>query len=801
MLISLNWLRDFVDLPADLDPCALGERITLTTAEVDGVTPIRSDARGLIVAGVERVAAFPQTRDLRRVVLGLGDGRTVESVTAASTLHAGSRVLYAPPGAHLAALGDIGEARVSGTTSVGMIIPGDAVGMALAAREAVFVDAAYAVGEPVPPELFDDWLIEIDNKSITNRPDLWGHYGVAREVAAMYGRPLKPNLVEPLEPLMAEAMAEFPIAIADGAACRRYSGIVLEGVPVQPAPLWMQLRLGHVGMRPISGLVDLTNFIMADLGQPMHAFDAAKVSRIEVDWAREGERFRTLDGVDRPLCTRDLMIQCEGKSIAIAGVMGGLATEVSANTTSLLLESANFDPAAIRRTAARLGLRTDASARFEKSLDPVHTVLAIRRFLHLARRMYPNLKITSRLSDGYPAPLPPVSVAVKPAHVTRTIGREVPLEEAARILQPLGFKVTPRETDWHVGVPSFRATNDVSIEADVIEEIARYIGYGTIKPAMPRVTMRRFEPHALHELEQGTLEYFTTVHRFHEIQGYLWYDAAWLARLEVDPGPCIEVVNPAAEGLHWLKRTLLPGLLAAIELNRFHFPAFSLIELGSVFEPDGEPADREYRHVGLVEARRGKQAEDELYRHLKGALAEWAWHRFGRSLGFGQAAAHAQRPWEHPHRTASLLIDGSMVGRMSVVDMALRRAMDEHLASWAIAWAELRLSGLEDLPRRTELPGSVPPHPRVELDTSFLVPAPTRYADVAEKLRGFRHPLLQSIRFIGGYQGGSIPADRRSLTVRTVVGEDTRTLTDADTGAFRAELEGYLGTQGYEIRR
>lgn len=800
MLISLKWIRDFVDLPDDLDPRSLAERITVTTAEVDGITPVQSDARGLIVARLEAITELPGTRNLHKVVLDVGSGKTVESVTAAPTLHQGYGVVYAPPGAHLGALGDMGEAKVAGTTSVGMIIPSDAVGMALAAQEAVFVDKSMAPGEPVPSELFDDWLIEIDNKSITNRPDLWGHYGIAREIAAIYGLPLKPYPIEPLENLTDDDMPVVDIDIADADACRRYSGIVLEGVPIQPAPLWMQLRLGHVGMRPISGLVDLTNYIMADLGQPMHAFDAARVTRIEVDWAKPGEVFRTLDGVDRTLGKRDLMIQCEGRSIALAGVMGGLETEVSDATSSLLLESANFDPATIRRTATRLGLRTDASARFEKSLDPVHTVLAIQRFIQLARPMYPEMTLASRLSDGYPKPQGPLTVAVDPTHVSRTIGREVDLDEASRILEPLGFRVTAEDSQWRVLVPTFRATNDISIEADVVEEIARYVGYGSIKPAMPQVTMRRFEPHALHELEQRALEYFTGVHRFHEIQGYLWYDTAWLARLGVNPGPCIELANPAAEGLHLLRRTLMPGLLAAVELNRFHFPAFSIIELGSVFEKN-DPEDREYRHVGLVDARRGKKAEDDLYHRLKGTLEGWAWDRFGRTVNFAQAAAHAQRPWEHPHRTATILVDGSAVGRISVVDLAIRRAMDEHLASWSIAWAELRLSGLEGLSRRTEPLGAVPPFPLVELDTSFLVPASTRYAEVVAKLGAFDHPLLKSIRFVGSYQGDPIPADRRSLSFRTVVGDNHRTLTDADTNTFRQEFERFLAADGYEIRR
>ena len=493
------------------------------------------------------------------------------------------------------------------------------------------------------------------------------------------------------------------------------------------------------------------------------------------------------------------MIQSRGKSVALAGVMGGLQTEVGEATTSLLLESANFDPATIRKTAKKLGLRSEASARFEKSLDPANTALAIRRFIHLARSMYPRLKLTSRLSDAYPKPPQPVTVRVNPRHVARTLGRDVSLDEAHRLLRPIGFEVTQRDTHWIVAVPSFRATGDCSIEEDIVEELARLIGYDTIAPTMPRVAVRCFPPNDLHELEQSALHYFTATHGFHEVQGYIWYDAAWLRRLAADPGPCVELANPAAEGTRRLRRTLLPGLLNAVAANRFHFPALSLLELGGVFEK-GDREDREFRHLGLVLAQRGKRAEDELYARLKAAVAGWIWQQFARSTAFTETTAAAHRPWEHPRRTAVVALDGIGAGRVSVIDVALRRAMDEHLAAWSIAWAELQLTGLECLQPLTEPLAPVPPFPQVELDYSILVPKTTTYAEVVANLRRFDHSLLRMIRFVTAYEGDAIAKDRRSLTFRTVLGCGDRTLTDADAAAFRAAFERHLRSCAYDLR-
>ncbi len=800
MLISLTWLQDYIEIPPAIDSRELAEKFTVTTAEVEQIERIDISAQGLIAARVISAKELSHSRNLKLVELDVGGGKTVQTVTAAPVIHEGSNVVYAPPGASVASMPKIDRASVADVESCGIILPGEALGIEMAAQEAVFLDETFSSGALLPSDLFDDWIIEVDNKSITHRPDLWGHYGIAREMAAILRVPLKTYPVVPIEDLMTPDLPELPISIGDSSACRRYSGLVVEGVPTKPAPLWMQLRLGHVGMRPISGLVDLTNYIMADLGQPMHAFDASAADQIDVGWAKPDEKFRTLDGMERTLHSDSLMIQCQGKSVAIAGIMGGLESEVSETTVSLLLESANFDPSTIRRTAGKLGMRTDASARFEKSLDPTNTALAIQRFIVLGRDMYPELTCKSRFSDCYPGAVKPTTVSVNPAHVARTIGRNVSLQEANDLLKPLAMDVSAIGDQWSVAVPSFRATNDISIEADVIEELARTIGFGTVQPAMPRVSMRQFEKNGLHELERQSLAYFTTAHSYHEIHGYIWYDANWFRKHDVDPGQCVELKNPAAEGLQYLRRSLMPGLLAATARNRFYFPEICLIETGSVFTRK-QSDDNEVRHVGLVRARRGKKAETAVFEELKGAIAGWAWDRFAKQVAYRPAKANKHHPWEHAQRTAELTIDGDSYGTLSVVDASFRRRMDEHLASWAIAWAELDLSKASKLARHNEKLDTIPANPLVELDFSFLVPSASLYEKVVANASGFEHPLLRRLCYVGSYEGDSVGAGQRSITLRALIGEASRTLLDEDAAAFSKEFEKHLVEFGYHIRR
>lgn len=714
MLISRNWLRDFVDLPADLDPRRLAERLTITTAEVDSV---------------EHVCTIPPE-------VRLPDG--------------------------------------------------------------VRPDAAEQ----------DDWIIEIDNKSITHRPDLWGHVGIAREVAAILGLPPRPPPVAPMEQLVVDSLPAIPITIDDPAKCPRYSGLRMQALGNRPAPWRMQLRLARVGMRPISFLVDLTNYVMAELGQPMHAFDAATIDCIEVGLAAEGARFRTLDGVERAMPPGTLMIQCRRRNVAIAGIMGGHETEVSPTTREILLESANFDAATIRRAAAAMGHRTEASARFEKSLDPNLTVHAIARFVHLARTELPDLSLTRRLSDAWPRPLSVPTIELDAAHVSRIIGQDVSRERIRDILTPLEFQIRDAGSRLLVTPPTFRATKDISIPEDLIEEIARFVGYDHIPPALPHVEARPLDESTERIVERRSLELLCLGGSFIEAHQYAWFDDEWLARLRFDPGACLALRNPVAPSQVRLRTTLLPGLLAACERNRFRVGSFDLLELGSVFRTTAgaahgearasDPAALQSRHLALAVVRPGKKADDAVWAELKASIETWADQVARGALTY--AAAPPVAPWDDPQRCCTLLLDGRAVGRATLVPSALKLRIDERLRTLSIGLAEIDLSGLDPdarAPRRLAPP---PPFPDVQLDFSAIYDASRRYAELAGQLRAFSDPLLRRLHFVDSFEGGSIPAGKRSITLRAVLADPSRTLTEADLTRFRAAFTAHLARLGMELR-
>ena len=797
MLISLNWLKDFIDIPASANPRELALKFTTTTAEVDGIEHVEPNFTGLVAARITNVERASGEDMLRLVTLNAG--KQYVTLSAAPDLQAGKTVVFGPPGATVSGH-TFGETDPAGRKSQGMIVAGQGLGLVQIGANALFLPPGTEPGAPIDWALFDDWIIEIDNKSITHRPDLWGHYGIARELAAILQTPLKPYPITDPASLRNDALPEIPIEIDDPMLAPRYTGLMMRGLKTQPSPLVMQVRLALVGMRPIDLLVDLTNYVMAELGQPMHAFDGAKLANIQVGLARPDERFTTLDGVTRTMPPDALMIQCDRKSVAIAGIMGGAETEVGAQTDTILLESANFDAATIRRAATAMGHRTEASTRFEKSLDPANTVLGIARFHKLATGELPGVESASTLSDCYPAPRAPNPIELDCDFASRLIGSTVTPESATDILTAIEFTCEPLSNQsLRVTPPSFRATKDVEIEEDVIEEIARFIGYDNIEPELPRMTARFFPSSPQLAIEQRTLDYLCLGNDFVEVYNYIWYEDEWLKKIGFDPGECITLHNPAAEGCARLRNTLIPGLIAFAERNRHHHARFQLAEIGSVFHHGRKDIEAaQHRSLGLVAGQSGAKSDGELWNRMRKILDGWGRQVLEDRVDYVEtSAAH---PWEDRDRLAALVVGDEKVGRVTLLPLACSQRIDERLRSWSIAIAELNLTALSERHGRHEKLVAPPKYPQVQLDFSVLIDATQRYSTISKRIAEFEHPLLKRLTFIESYEGKSLPPGKRSLTLRAEAGLDDRTLEDKDVSGFQDAFKSFLAGQSIELR-
>ena len=796
MIISLNWLRDFVDIPASLNPQQLALKFTTTTAEVEGVVEHRSNFEGLLAGRIDGIEPVDGEAKLKRVQLTAD--RAYSTLSAAPDLSVGDVVIFGPPGARIAGQ-RLTTKDPAGRESAGMIVAGQAIHLTQVGAGAVFLPPSTRPGSMIDSGPFNDWLIEIDNKSITHRPDLWGHYGIAREFAAMLGTKVRKYDVTDAKGLRNE-LPEVPITVDDPTLCRRYSALVFKGLRPQPSPLTMQIRLAFVGMRPIDLIVDLTNYVMAELGQPMHAFDAAKLTRIEVAVAAPKEKFTTLDGVTRTLPAKTLMIQSGRKSVAIAGIMGGAETEVSKTTETILLESANFEAAAIRRAAVAMGHRTEASARFEKSLDPEQTVTAIARFHKLAKAEVPGLSLAGTLSDCYPSPRKIEPITLDCDVASQVIGKDLGRKEISRILTAIDFKCE-RAKGSHLSVtpPTYRATKDISIQEDLIEEVARFVGYDSIESELPRITARHFDEPARSGLEEATLDYLCVGGDFAEVHDYIWFDDDWCRTLGFEVPATLTLKNPAAAGCSRLRTTLIPGMLAMTDANRRVYDRFQLAQIGGVFFTGSKDVEKsQRRHLGLIAARSGAKADQVVWDHLRHAISGWGRQVLETSVDF--AACKAEASWEDADRIAAITAGGRELGRMSIVPLALKQAIDERLKSWSIALAEINLTAAQALPIATLRLPRVERFPQVQLDFSLLIDATRRYAEVRADLQEFKHPLLKGMTFVESYDGKNLGGGKRSLTIRATIGAADRTLSDEDSRTFSEAFRSFIAAKQMELR-
>ena len=562
MRYSLSWLARYVDLRGvDLD--WLADRFVLSVAEIDAVERLGEGLAPVQVARVGTVEAHPGADRLKLCTIE-AEGGTHKVVCGAPNVREGMLTAFAPPGTRLAKL-EVKAAEIRGVQSAGMLCSEKELGLTDDHSGIMDLDGDFEPGTAFSKVAdVSDVVWEVDNKSITHRPDLWGHLGVAREVASLLDRPLTPP---PAEVQLSDDPAPA-IEVLAPEQCPRYLAVGLTGIRIAAAPLWMRVLVYRCGMRPISNVVDATNFAMLELGNPLHAFDAREVlgRKIIVRMAQPAERVVTLDEKERSLSEADLLICDSERPVAIAGVMGLENSEVKEDTRDVILESANFRAETVRRTALRLGLRTEASSRFEKSLDPNLPPVAARRFARLLCEVCPGAKVSSAVGDFAAGPFEPKLVRTSVSYVNRRLGTELDKDRVHSHLNGLELEVTDLDGDeMEVRVPTFRAMRDIGIPEDLVEEVGRLHGYDHITPAQPVAHIPAPYCHEDRTLHRRLKLCLSLQAGFTEVQRYSFDFEPFLERIGRGPWPRIAVKNPISAELTHLRPRVLPGLIQALE--------------------------------------------------------------------------------------------------------------------------------------------------------------------------------------------------------------------------------------------
>jgi phenylalanyl-tRNA synthetase beta chain len=625
----------------------------------------------------------------------------------------------------------------------------------------------------------NDHIIEIDNKSLTHRPDLWGHHGMAREVAAILGRPL----IDPVKSVtFPEEESPIRVTINDYNLCSRYSALVFENVTIKSSPLWMQQRLETVGLSPKNNIVDVTNFVMAEIAQPMHAFDLATLHTpgIEVGRFAGMQQVTALNGESYVLDPSVLTIFDSVNPIAIAGIIGLNDSAISDSTTRIVLESANFNASSVRKASSRLKLRTDASMRFEKAQDPVNTIRGLERAFELLQEVSPGIRLVGGLADNarLPAPQPPIVLPLD--WLDRKLGRAIPGDEVRRILESLAFRVEEIELRiFSVFVPSWRATKDVFIKEDLVEEVGRMVGYDSIPPMAP-LTPASVPPASPEREFHHHVREMAAAQGFTEVQNYSFVSEEMARAFSLDPAAHVQVVSPIASDQNLLRTSLLPGVWKNIQDNARHFDQFRLFEIGREIHPD-----REVPHFTAA-----------VYAKDDGAAGLFELKRLAECLLPGVSIRPAQltESYEHPRRAADVMHSATKLGRL--FEFHPRMVEDGRAAV-----LDLNLSLLFKLQPSPAHYRQLRRFPESAFDLSVLAGPRILIADVQSALEKLADDALLSIAFLREFALPTPSGEKaRSLSYRLTVGAPDRTLSADEVGAIRTRIIDGMRSAGYDLR-
>ena len=821
MRVPLSWLRDYVDV--DLAPEQLAERLTLLGMEVKAIDRWGSDWRNVVVGELLAVEKHPRADRLSLTRVTIGDGEALEIVCGATNIAVGDRVPVALPGAVLPGERRIERTEKMGVVSNGMLCSGDELRLTTDADGILILAVDAPLGTPLS-DLYGDVVLDVDVKP--NRGDALSLVGLAREVAAATGATIRFPASDP--PETGDAVdAHLSVEVRDTTLCSRFVGRWIDGVRVGPSPETVQRRLLAAGLRPVSNVVDASNYVMWELGKPIHTFDAAAVGRrdgravIVVRRAGPGELLETLDHVERELDPETLVIADPDGLIGIAGVMGGAGSEVEEGTTEVVVESAIFDPVGIRRTAQRHGLRSEASSRFEKGQEFRLARIGADRTARLIAEWAGGRVAVGRV-DTNPDEPDRARVLFRPARVSRLLGADVPERDQRGLLgrvgieveappggepvtvalepEPLRVEAAPGEALAAV-IPTWR--RDLAIEADITEEVARVRGYETIPAVTPHTPMpgHRPNPLAVRDLVRETL----VGAGLFEVATPALVSPALLETFPFrtgDPGEPIVVTNPLSRDHSVLRQNLVGSLLEIVSSNLRHGrDGVAIFEVGKGYARDGD-RPLEWLRLGIG---------------LAGMAEEAAWNRPARPadlddakglveliaerLGFGRPRYRAARdvPILHPGRAAWIDLGESLGGVVGELHPALARRLE--LRVDRVVVAELAIAGLEEgtvRPVRVSLPPRVPPSER---DLAVVVPAVTAAASVEDAIRAGGGDLLHDVRLFDVYVGPPLAEGERSLAYRLVFQAADRTLTEAEVDeAVAAIIERVGRDAGGRIR-
>jgi phenylalanyl-tRNA synthetase beta chain len=802
MYLSLNWLKELAKIPKNLTPEEIALKLTMHTVEVDGVEKQGDKFKNIVIGKILKINKHPNADKLQ--IAQVDTGKEVLSIVCgANNISVGQHVPVALVGAVMKNGMEIKEVEVRGEKSYGMLCSEEELGLGPDHSGILILPGKTKIGIDFSSYLkYDDIIIEVDNKSITHRPDLWSHIGIAREMSVIFATKLTSHAAELCiaRPIPAENQEiNIKVTVEDSKLCPRYMAVVIDGLKIAESPEYIKQRLIGVGMRPLNNIVDITNYVMLELGQPLHAFDAKKIGQtgdatpngieIIVRKSMKDEKIDTLDGKSRTLDEGMLLIADKYAPLAIAGVMGGESSEISAESTSIVIESANFEHVSIRQTSQKLGLRTEASMRYEKALDPNLCEMALARCISLIRQVCPDAKIVSGVADEKNFKLEQGPIMISFEHIEKTVGNKLDKKWTIGTLNKLGFEVEKKDGALAITIPSWRATRDISQPEDIVEEVARIFGYDNIETRMPDIRMQNVELNEAVIIKRKVRNLLALGCGLSEVSGYSFVGEDQLKKMGIDHASHIGILNPISAHQSLLRQNLAPNLLAMIVKNQSRSESIGIYEIGQVFLPTSGnlPVDDmsdsflpfQEEKLGILLANEGKL--DKLLDSAKG-IVEYLAKGLGLTAEF--SSAEIRYAWEDQYMSGNIVMDGQVTGRISL--LAKNTAKNIGVKKNAVI-IEIPVENIIKLAQNSiNKFDEFEKFPAAVRDLAFVVDKKILYNDFRKEILSYSE-LIKKAELFDVYEGMKIGLKNKSLAFHITYQTD-KTLTSEEVDSMQEGL-------------
>ena len=780
MRVSLNLIRKYVDLPKNITDEQIAYDMTLRTVEVDEVENIGAKFHDIVVGKILEIKTHPNADKLKICIVDIGENEPVQIVCGGSNLYENEYVVVSKIGAEVVWHGEgepvkVSKAKMRGETSYGMICAASEVYLSEFFPNEGETEIVDLKGFDCKPgdniaDLFkmNDTVLEIDNKSLSNRPDLWGHYGIARELSAIYDVPLKK-----FDEYKIDKVPEYNVEIKDTTKCNRYVAVEIDGIYEKASPIWMQSILAKTGQRPINAIVDITNYVMIVVGQPLHAFDKTHVSgeKIIVRNAKENEELLLLDNNSIKLTTDDLVICDESDAMALAGIRGGKKDSILPDTKGIVLEIANFSADAIRKTGKRFTEKTESSMRYEKGIDTQRVDEGVNLALKLIKEIFPDSKII-KYADIYPNETKKNEIKVTEKFLDTRLGKKIPQDKIEQILIALGYEIKYDNGEYDVIVPTWRSTGDVTIKDDVMGDIARILSFDSFEAKPITIT---FE-HAIKQnnilLERRIKEYLALRCGFYEIYTYPWVDEKYINAAKLENDKALKLATPPAPELAYLRTSLIPGMLEAIVKNLRYYEEFKLFDYEEVYEkgdyrPSSEdeilPIQKHYLTGTIV----GKNAK-EIFYEAKGVIENLTRYCHMEEINLEQIEKPA---WADVNAYLNITKNGEIIGSLGLVSVQVMT--ESKIKRTNVAIFEINADKFVPYASRTNEYERLPELPLVEKDLSIIVDEKVSWMTIEESIKS----KVKEIEFVDEYKGNQIPEGKKSITLKVKILNEGTTMT------------------------